>query len=168
MADENKKNFLSPLNFKFIIKRAPNLNFFVQAVNVPSLSLGSIEVNNPNLRVPYGDVHLMYDELKLTYAVDENLANFMELHKWLRSLGKRTFKEYEDLKDKKIFTGESLRSDISLSILTSHRNPNFEIVFRDSIPIYVGGLNFDTRENDVNYIVSQAIFRYVDYEIFKY
>ena len=38
------KNFLSPLGFRFTIKKAPNLNFFVQSVNIPTLSLGTVDV----------------------------------------------------------------------------------------------------------------------------
>jgi hypothetical protein len=32
------KNFLSPLNFRFQIKKAPHVNFFVQSVNIPAIS----------------------------------------------------------------------------------------------------------------------------------
>ena len=31
------KNFLSPLNFSFRIKKAPYTNFFIQKVNVPRM-----------------------------------------------------------------------------------------------------------------------------------
>jgi hypothetical protein len=38
--DDNpaNRNFLSPINFKFRIKKAPNLNFFVQKISVPATS----------------------------------------------------------------------------------------------------------------------------------
>ena len=32
------RNFLSPLNFKFSIKKSPNMNFFLQKVNLPSIT----------------------------------------------------------------------------------------------------------------------------------
>lgn len=40
-------NFLSPLGFKFVLARAPNLNFFVTDVNLPSITLGFIETPTP-------------------------------------------------------------------------------------------------------------------------
>ena len=36
------KNFLNPLNFKFQIQRAPNVNFFIQKINIPSITLPEI------------------------------------------------------------------------------------------------------------------------------
>ena len=35
----SNRNFLSPLNFKFTIKKAPHVNFFIQKVNVPQIIL---------------------------------------------------------------------------------------------------------------------------------
>lgn len=168
MSDQiSNKNFLSPLNFKFTLKRAPHVNFFVQKVNIPGLSLPEIDVNNPLIRVPYPGDHLLYEELEITYRVDENLQNYMELHGWLRSLGKRSFEEYKTLAGKTLISGESIRSDISLTVLTSNRNPNYEVVYKDAFPIRVTGLDFNTTSTDIDYIESSATFRYVTYDITK-
>jgi hypothetical protein len=160
-------NFLSPLNFKFILKRAPHINFFIQKVNIPGVALPPINVGNPNLRVPYPDAHLLYDELTIFYRVDEDLKNYMELHQWIRSLGKRSFGEYKELQERPNIFGESLYSDISLTILTSKRNANYEVVFQDSFPINVSGMNFTTTDTNVSYIEASATFRYTLYEITK-
>lgn len=163
----SNRNFLSPLNFKFQLKRAPYVNFFVQGINIPGVSLPAIDVGNPNIRVPYPDAHVLYDELDLTYRVDEDLKNYMELHTWIRSLGKRTFEEYRTLANTKTITGESLRSDIVLTVLTSNKNANYEVVFRDAFPISVTGMKFTTMDESVDYIEAGATFRYVSYEITK-
>ena len=62
-------NFLSPLGAKFEIKRLPTINFFVQAVSLPSVSMGEVEVPTPftKLRKP-GD-QLMFGDLVLQYRV---------------------------------------------------------------------------------------------------
>ena len=41
------KNFLSPLNFRFQIKKAPNVNFFIQKVNIPQIELPQVDTPNP-------------------------------------------------------------------------------------------------------------------------
>lgn len=161
------RNFLSPLNFKFTLKRAPHVNFFVQRVNVPGLTLPEIDVNNPLIRVPFPGDHLLYEELNVTFRVDEDLQNYMELHMWLRSIGKRSFEEYRNIADKSIASGESIRSDISLTVLTSSRNPNYEIVYRDAFPIQLSSIAFDTTDADVEYIEASATFRYVTYDFVK-
>ena len=33
-------NFLSPVGFDFKVKKLPTVNYFVQAINVPSVTLG--------------------------------------------------------------------------------------------------------------------------------
>ena len=168
MSDQiTNRNFLSPLNFKFTLKRAPHVNFFVQRVNIPGLSLPEIDVNNPLIRVPYPGDHLLYEELEITYRVDEDLRNYMELHGWLRALGKRSFEEYRALSSKSKVSGEGLRSDISLTVLTSNRNPNYEVVYKDAFPIRVAGLDFNTTSSDIDYIESSVTFRYVTYDITK-
>ena len=168
MSDQiSNKNFLSPLNFKFTLKRAPHVNFFLQKVNIPGLSLPEIDVNNPLIRVPYPGDHLLYEELEITYRVDENLRNYMELHGWLRSLGKRSFEEYRAIASNSKMSGQGIRSDISLSILTSNRNANYEVVFKDAFPTRVTGIDFDTTDTDVDYVQASATFRYVTYEVGK-
>jgi len=168
MSDQvTNKNFLSPLNFKFNLKRAPHLNFFIQSINLPGLALPEIDVNNPLIRVPYAGDHLLYDELQITYKVDENLRNYMELHEWIRALGKRSFEEYRAIANKTKTSGESLKSDISLTVLTSNRNANYEVVFKDAFPINVSGVDFATTAADVDFIEARASFRYTSYDITK-
>lgn len=168
MSDQiTNRNFLSPLNFKFVLKRAPHVNFFAQKVNIPGLSLPEVDVSNPLIRVPYPGDHLLYEELELTFRVDEDLRNYMELHSWLRALGKRNFGEYKAVASKPTTSGEGLRSDISLTVLTSQRNANYEVVFKDAFPTRVTGIDFNSTDTDIEYIEASATFRYVTYDIDK-
>ena len=107
------RNFLSPLNFKFQIKRAPTLNFFVQTINIPGLSLPDVDVSNPLIRVPYPGEHLSYEELQLSFRVDEDLRNYMELHTWLRSIGKRSYQEYRVVEQGSSVADDGIYSAIS-------------------------------------------------------
>ena len=167
MTDITNKNFLSPINFKFAIKRAPHVNFFVQGVNLPGLSLPDIDVSNPLIRVPYPGDHLLYDELDLSFKVDEDLKNYMEIHEWLRALGKRSYDEYKTLTQKTSTTGETIRSDMTLTVLTSNRNANYSVTFKDAFPIKLSGINFDVTSSDVDYVPASATFRYVTYDVTK-
>lgn len=161
------RNFLSPLNFRFQLKRAPHVNFFVQKVNLPGLSLPDVDVNNPLIRVPYPGDHLQYDELEVSFKVDEDLKNYMEIHEWVRALGKRSFNEYKSIASQSTISGNSIRSDISLMILTSNRNANYEVVFKDAFPTRLSGIDFSTTDEDIDYIEASATFRYTIYDITK-
>jgi len=162
------KNFLSPLNFIFVLKRSPNLNFFVQKINLPGLSLTPIETPSPNLFIPYSGDHITYEKLRLTFKVDEDFQNYLELHNWLRGLGYPVKQsEYATLKNADIGTGENVKSDISLVITDGLKNPNIEITFKDAFPIDLSELLFETTDTDVNYVTATATFSYVYFDILK-
>lgn len=167
MSTQTMPNFLSPLNFKFQLKRAPNLNFFVQKVNIPGLSLPKVDTPNPLLSIPYAGDHLQYDELELTFKVDENLQNYLEVHNWVRALGKSDFQEYANLAKNPTYTGEGLRSDIVLTVLTSQKNPNYEFIFKDAFPISISGVTFATTDENVDYIEATATFVYIQFDVIK-
>lgn len=161
------KNFLSPLNFKFIMKRAPHVNFFIQKINIPAINLPSTYSPNPLVRIPqYGD-HLEFEEMSISFRVDEDLKNYLEIQNWLRSVGKLSYSLYSNLANNPTFSGESLKSEISVTVLSSAKRPNYEIVFEDAFPVKISGISFDTSLEDVSYLEAEALFHYTKYEIKK-
>lgn len=167
MTDITNKNFLSPLNFKFQLKRAPYVNFFIQRINIPGMSLQQVETTNPFINVAYAGDHLRYDTLEMTFKVDEDLQNYLEMHNWLRAQGKLSFSEYKDLASVQPFTGEGLKSDVSLTVLTSNKRANYEIVFKDAFPLSISGIEFNTTDEDVQHILASVSLRYLNYDILK-
>ena len=162
----SNKNFLSPLGFKFQIKKAPHVNFFVQRVNIPSIVLPSPEKGNPFVNIPYPGEHLKFGELKISFKVDEDLKNYLEVHNWIRALGKpENYQQYKTIQDQPIGSGDGIYSDISLMILSSSKMANYEVVYVDAFPVSLSDLNFQTVDSDVNYIEASAVFEYTYYTI---
>lgn len=160
------KNFLSPLGFKFQVKKLPTTNFFTQQVYIPGIAINPTEFINPLVRIPYSGEHIDYDDLQISFKVDEDLANYIEIQNWLRGLGfPDSFEQYAELENKPKMSGMGLVSDISLIVLSSSKNPTFDIVFRDAFPISLSGFTFDTTPSDVDYIEARASFRYTSYSI---
>ena len=160
-------NFLSPLNFRFILKRAPHVEFFIQKVNLPGIALEPPVWSNPFVKVPEPGEHLTYEPLKIVFKVDEDLRNYLEIHRWLKDLGKpKNFEEYQELAvEQPQFTGLGVKSDITIIIMSNIKNPNFGVTFNDAFPIALSQLAFDTTQEDINYLVAEATFRYVYYDI---
>lgn len=159
-------NFLSPLNFNFKLKRSPTLNFFVQEVNIPSISYTVPEQTNQFVNIPMTGDHMNYGELHITFKVDEYLYNYLDIHNWMKSLTfPDNFDQYAAIKAKPIIQGEGITSDIVLSIANSVKIPVFEVVFRDAFPVYLSELKFETTARDVDYMTAQAHFRYIMYDI---
>ena len=160
------KNFLSPLNFRFQIKKAPHVNFFIQEVNIPSITLPSPEPNNIFVKTPIPGEHLNFSELKISFKVDEDLMNYLEIHNWIRSLGKpESFEDFKNIQSKPSYTGDGIYSDITVMILSSTKMPNYEINYIDAYPVFISDLVFKTTDSDVNYVTADATFNYTYYKI---
>lgn len=157
-------NFLSPVGFAFKIKKAPYLNYFVQSVSLPGLSLAPIEVPNPFSKIPFAGSQLTYDTMSLTFKVDEDMKNYMELHNWLTGMGfPKDFTQYQQIANKPI--GEGIYSDLTLIINTSSKNPNIEVTFYDAFPLNLSALTFDATQEEITHISCTAEFKYGRYVI---
>lgn len=163
------KNFLSPINFSFQIKKAPNVNFFIQEVSLPKIDLHNVDTSNPFVTFPFPGDHITYDVLSINFKVDEDLENYMEIHNWIKGLGKpETFQQYADLDKNPSYSGNGIYSDISLIIMSNIKNPNFNVTFKDAFPISLSGLNFNSTKEDINYLTASASFKYTLYDITKF
>jgi hypothetical protein len=160
-------NFLSPLNFKFVLKRAPHVNFFLQKVNLPQITINPTPTYpNPLINVPLAGEHITFSPLSITFKVDEDLQNYLEIFNWIKALGDYGRDgDYGKLQNANPGSDSGLYSDISLMILSSTKMPNFEITFMDAFPTTLTAMTFNTTDPDVQYIEAQVEFRYTLYEI---
>lgn len=157
-------NFLSPVGFVFKIKKTPTLNYFVQSVTLPSLSIEPIDMPNPFSKIPFAGTTLSYETLSVTFKVDEDMKNYLELHNWLSGLGfPKQFDQYKRLAEKPI--GEGVVSDLTLLINTSSKNPNMEVVFYDAFPISLSTLTFDMTAEEISHVTCTVEFKYGRYVI---
>lgn len=162
----SNRNFLSPLNFKFIVKKAPNVNFFVQKVIIPSVQLVQVDTSNPFVRTPYAGDHIDFGTLGLSFKVDEDLQNYLEIFNWLKGLGfPEKFQQYDDLASQPSYSGETLYSDVSLIINASTKTSNYELTFIDAFPISLSAINFNTVDSSVNYVDADVQFKYTYFTI---
>lgn len=164
-------NFLSPVGYKLLLSRAPTVEFMVQRVTLPSLTLPATTQPTPFVRIPRPGDHLDFGELSVTFKLNENLDNYLEIYDWLIALGKpEKFSQYT-LKDRPYEgTGEqkdTVTSDITLTFLTSAMNGNVEFTMRDCFPISLTDLEVDSTVSDIEYITATATFAVRDYVINK-
>lgn len=166
--EPTNKNFLSPLGFKFAIKKTPNVNYFVQAINLPNVSLGETVMPTPFRRIPVAGDHIEYGDLQLTFKVDESMTNYLELFKWITAIGfPDNFDQHKAVDPKFVssFTGEGIYSDATLIVLSSAMNPIHEIKFQDAFPVALTDFNFDTRATDIEYIEATVTFKFRNFTI---
>ena len=78
------RNFLSPVGFKFALKRSPAAAFFCNQANIPAIDLGVAEQPSYFKNIPLPSDKLEFGDLQLRFLVDEDLVNNMDIQNWMR------------------------------------------------------------------------------------
>lgn len=163
-------NFLSPLGFNFAIKKLPKTNYFIQAANVPTVQMGDAEMPTPFVALPVIGDHIRYSEFQISFKVDEDLKNYIELYDWILQIGfPESFAQSKNIYNKQNnvdFLADGPYSDATLTILNSAMQPNLDIVFEDCYPTSLSDLQFSVTAPSVDYIECMATFRYKLFRIF--
>jgi len=122
----------------------------------------------PLLDIPIPGERLVYSPLTVSFMVDEDMTNYLEIYNWMVSLAAKDlqpFAKYQAQTSIEPDVNSRDRSDIKLMILTSSKNPNIEVNFIDAFPSQLGELNFNTTSSGVNYLESSVTFEYIKYTI---
>ena len=167
------RNYLSPVGFKFIITKAPKADFFSNSANIPGINLGFAEQPTYLKNIPVAGDKLTYEDFNLTFFVDENLENYMQVHNWLKGLGfPESIQQFIDLKRGDEYTpNEGSKnalneySDGTLIIYNSNFNEISKVHFKDVFPISLSTIEFDATAGDINYVTATVTFKYSIYNI---
>ena len=182
-----KIDYASPTQFKFNIIKLPKVEYFCTAINIPGISLNFTEQRTPLKDIPVPGEKLTYQDLDVTFLVDENLENYREIHGWLTGLGfpksRTEFKNLVDAAKDRFPTGGKsdsvsdpgkvvgaptplgpVFSDATLLVLTSKNNANIEVRFSDVFPVSLTGLEFNQQANDIDYLTATVTMKYKIYE----
>jgi len=162
------KNFLSPIGFQFILARAPTVEYFCQAVTLPSVSIPEVRQPTPmGTSIPLPGDKIEYEPFAIRFRVDENMDNYLELLGWMESLTRPTdFDQYISLtQGRRVIQTNNTYSDSTIMILTSNKNANLNVKMFDCFPMSLTALEFDAAVADVDYLEASATFGYRRYEL---
>ena len=161
-------NFLSTVNFRFSIRRAPLVSFFAVDARIPSATIDVAQQPTPFVTIPKPGTRIKYDNFSLTFRVDEDMKNYSELYDWLSALGHREgFDAYSNKASGSPGTTTATVSDCTLMILDSSKRPNIEITFRDAFPTSLSSIDFTVQASDVQYAVCTVEFAFRDFTLTK-
>lgn len=162
MAQPTNTNFLSPVGFRFEIKRLPKTNFFIQSVQLPGVTLGEVTVPTPFTNLPIPGDKIQFNELSITFRVDEDLGNYKELYNWMRAMSRVDNFDESSAWRKELTPWEEDRvfSDATLIFLNSAMNSNIEVKFTDCYCSSLTDLQLSTVSQDIDYIECTASFKY--------
>ena len=173
--------YADPTKFKFQITKLPRVEFNCIQANIPGISL--TEINHPtrliNLKIPGND--LTFENLNITFLVDEDLTNYRSVHDWMAGLSQMDSDEkYRALiadggdrmpRSQQNNSTEAGRvtsatpdgaifSDSKLIILSGRNTPLVEVSFQDCYPLSLSALDYNQNAADVEYLQATVSFGY--------
>ena len=179
----DKLDYASPTQFKFGIHQLPKVEFFTLSANVPGISADTVTQPTPYKDIPIVGDKLTYENLSITFLVDEYLENYISLHNWMTGIGfptdRQEFRTFRDVTSNTPASGKTpptdlvgkaipdraLYSDAYLMVLSNKNNAIVEVDFQNIFPVSLGGLDFTQNVTDVEYVTATADFAYQIYEI---
>ena len=181
----DKLDYASPTQFRFGIHQLPKVEFFSTAATIPAIALSDVIVPTAFKSIPMMGDQLTYDNLAISFIVDEYLENYLSIHEWMTAIGfpknRTQFSQFKsntsntpstasspsnDIGDvQKPTSSNALFSDATLTILSNKNNPIVNVFFRDLYPVAMTGLSYNQAATDVEYLTAEITFAYQLFEI---
>ena len=184
----DKLDYASPTQFRFGIHQLPKVEFFAVSATIPAIALSDVLIPTPFKSIPMMGDQLTFDNLSVSFIVDEFLENYLSIHEWMTAIGfpknRKQFSEFKtnisntpstarsasststDIGDVKAASpNNALFSDATLTILSNKNNPIVNVFFRDLYPVAMTALDYNQQATDVEYITASIDFAYQIYEI---
>ena len=179
----DKLDYASPTQFKFGIHQLPLVEFFTVSASLPGITAGVTTIATPFKDIPMISSKMEFDNLTITFIVDEYLENYITLHDWMRGIGfpsdRKEFRTFRDVTSNTPAGGKApsvdligaavpdkaMYSDAYLMVLSNKNNPIIEIDFQNLFPVSLGALEFTQTATDVEYMTVDAEFAYEIYDI---
>ena len=180
-----KLDYASPTQFRFVIGQLPKVEFFTVGTNLPGITLSEAIQNTPFKDISMPGNKLEYEDLSVTFIVDEYLENYTSMHEWLTAFGfpknREQFSTFrsttsnaptdtrgssKDIGDVGVSTAmRGMFSDATLVVLSNKNNPIVQVNYADIFPTSLSPLEFNQNATDVEYLQATATFKYKLYEI---
>ena len=184
----DKLDYASLTQFRFGIHQLPKVEFFAISATIPAIALSDVVIPTPFKSIPMMGDQLTFDNLSVSFIVDEYLENYLSIHEWLTAIGfPKNRKQFSDFKTnisntpigarssaststdigdvKAASPNNALFSDATLTILSNKNNPIVNVFFRDLYPVAMTALDYNQAATDVEYLTASIDFAYQIYEI---
>ena len=169
------KSILNKNNFRLLIDKVPNVEYYVRNVTIPGLTFSETEQPagvGVNAFFP-GD-KVSFDTLDVNFLVDEDLENFKEIYDWMDSIvpvsNPSLFGTYTETATNNTNVMASIDndlnqySDITLVTNTNKNIPNRYFRFHDCFPISLSGIELESSAESEPVIATVSL-RFTYYEI---
>jgi len=150
-------NPLLPTYYRFSIARLPKVSFFCQSASLPTITMSEVIMPTPFVQISRPS-KMEFDELSISFVVDENMGNWLEIYNWMRSV--TNVENYDEFRPTNTHV-----STANLIILNSKKNPKLNVTFNDIYPRSLTSIDFSSSVIDPEPFVATCTFKYRSYEI---
>lgn len=158
------KSFLSNNKYELLFDRLPNTTFFLQSINLPSITLNSVATQSPYVQVNTPGNILAFEQLSVTYIVDEDMQAWKDIYSWITAMGNPTSQNKLGNLTTEPGKSNSTISNAVLLVKSNSNNVNLKFSFKNIFPTELGSLQFTSTESQ-EFLTSTATFLYDYYEI---
>ena len=151
---------LLPTYFRFSMARLPNTTYFCQTASIPSVTLTDVSMPNPFVPIK-APSKMEFDDLTITFIVDEALLNWLEIYNWMRSV--TNVENYEEFR-----SANTHLTTANLVVLNSGKQPKINVTFEGLYPKNLSAIDFSSTIMDPEPIQSTVTFGYRSYSIERY
>ena len=174
-------DYADPTKFKFQTTKLPRVEFNCIQANIPGITL--TEIQQPTrlipIKIPGND--LTFENLNITFIVDEDLTNYRSVHDWMAGLSQMDSDEkyralISDGQDRMPRSQQNnstdagrvtsatndgaIYSDSKLIILSARNTPLVELTFTECYPLSLSALEYNQNATDVEYLQATVSFGY--------
>ena len=181
-------DYTHPTQFRFDILKLPNVEYTITSANVPGISMSGDAILNTRFKgVPFMGDTLIYETLNITFIVQEDLANYRELHDWITGIGfpkdNEQFdnalrneiqtkpgalpvipKQTSNVRNAPVVNPSVLTSNATMHILSNKNNPKIRVNYRGLYPSSLSGVTYNTQDSTGEGITADVQFQFDLYE----
>ena len=84
--DGNELDFAAPTQYRFQVQKLPDVTFFLQVANIPGIAVDQLTQPTPLNTIAIAGSDLSYEDLSMTFLIDEEYRNYRTVHAWLKGL----------------------------------------------------------------------------------
>jgi hypothetical protein len=162
---------LKPSGFQFDIARYPDVDFPVQSVIIPSVSMNAAIQETPQVTLKHPGEKIKYPPLQIRFMLNTDLTNYIELFGWMKeNASPQMPQDFASLSKQYAQAttnddGQQYFSDLVLILLNNNNNPTLKFTFVDGFPINLSSINMDTTIDGQEYLYIDAAFEYSYFEV---
>ena len=152
------ESYLQPISFQFSCPKTPTLNYFVQSVQIPGVESAAAFQPTALINSPLPGQDFTYQPLIVSFIIDENMNNWLEVYNWLIST------KATDRFDRVVEPADQF-ADASILVMNNKMQAIRRIEFSRMFPTNLTEIQFDSANTDPGPILATATFAYTYYEV---